>query len=173
MCESNRKSREGKSRENFLEDFSPGGRNSGLADTLLEDSRHRHSMKDIREEVMQRKVSAVREEDVLPVSKTYKRKVEHQKVQQQRFSSFLLRSLFSNICFLFDWWEYAIWYSGLQRTSPFRGFRMWQEGQVAGVLVSGHCLPEQLNDLMPVTSHPKDHFCISPTMPTSPGHSKV
>lgn len=103
MCESNRKSREGKSRENFLEDFSPGGRNSGLADTLLEDSRHRHSMKDIREEVMQRKVSAVREEDVLPVSKTYKRKVEHQKVKQQRFSSFLLRSLFSNICFLFDW----------------------------------------------------------------------
>ena len=70
MCESNRKSREGNSRENFLEDFSPGGRNSGLADTLLEDSRHRHSMKDIREEVMQRKVSAVREEDVLPVSKS-------------------------------------------------------------------------------------------------------
>lgn len=38
MCESNRKSREGKSRENLLEDFSLGGRNSGLADTLLEDS---------------------------------------------------------------------------------------------------------------------------------------
>ena len=56
MCEPNRKSREGKSRENVLEDFSPGGRNSGLADTLLEDPRHRHDMKDTREEVMQEKL---------------------------------------------------------------------------------------------------------------------
>ena len=41
----------------------------GLCSLSL-DAVHRHSMKDIREEVMQRKVSAVREEDVLPVSKS-------------------------------------------------------------------------------------------------------
>lgn len=170
MCEPNRKSREGKSRENVLEDFSPGDRNSGLADTLLEDPRHRHNMEDIMEEVMQEQLQEWGRKMFCLCAKAYKRRVEHQKVKQQRFSSFLLRSLFSNICFLYDWWEYAIWNFGLQRISPFQGFRMWQEGQVAG---AGQCLPEQLNDLTPVTSHPKDHFCISPTMPTSPGHSKV
>lgn len=98
MCEPNRKAREGKSRENVLEDFSPRGRNSGLADTLLEDPRHEGYQGGSDAGT----VPGVREED-LPVCKTYKRWVEHQKVKQQRFSSFLLRSLFSNICFLFDW----------------------------------------------------------------------
>ena len=122
---------------------------------------------------MQRTVSGVREKDVLPVSKSLHKAggAPESKTAKIFLSSLEVFSLISAFFLtpenmLFDILDFKDFL-------PFKASGYGRKGKWQGELASGHCLPEQLKDLMPVASRPKDHFCIFPTMPTSPGHSKV